>query len=49
MATRKWEEVAYETWRLKVPGGWLYRYREFGNPTMAFVPEPVAQTSIHSE
>jgi hypothetical protein len=33
----QWEEGPMLTWRLKVPGGWLYRYGNSG--AMAFVPE----------
>lgn len=38
----KWELVADLTHRLKVPGGWLYRYHvAWDQPTfMIFVPEP---------
>lgn len=30
----EWENVATDTWRLRVPGGWLYRFQE----SMCFVP-----------
>lgn len=33
----EWKQVTYNTFRLKVPGGWLYRYYQGG---MAFVPTP---------
>ena len=36
-----WEKVidcwSDDTWRLKVPGGWIYRYQEL---SLVFVPEP---------
>lgn len=47
--TGLWQLVpgAETTWRLPVPGGWLYRdvmRDEDGNPThaMCFVPDPLA-------
>ena len=44
MAEPKWEVVCsepgvyvvYNTWRMAVPGGWIYRYTD----SMVFVPEP---------
>jgi hypothetical protein len=43
----KWERVEGEntgrTYRLAVPGGWLYRYYEEG---MAFVPDPHAEREL---
>jgi len=37
-----WESVAEGTYRLQVPGGWLYRYRwsDSGGVAMCFVPSP---------
>lgn len=37
----EWEEVASDTFRIVVPGGWLYANRE--NDTFAFVPDPAAR------
>jgi hypothetical protein len=34
----RWEEITWMTYRLSVPGGWLYRY-EVTEPVMAFVPD----------
>lgn len=49
MGKNKWQRVTEATYRLKVPGGWLYRYDCFGsygqmegnlvNVGMVFVPE----------
>ena len=49
-ALPKWEMAAESyhkdrpnedlTYRLKVPGGWLYRVVEQNGTSMAFVPEP---------
>ena len=42
-ARAKWEVVVPEgtpTYRLKVPGGWLYRVVEPNGTSMAFAPEP---------
>lgn len=38
----EWESVATGTFRLRVPGGWLYRFEQYGPniPTLAFVPMP---------
>lgn len=43
----RWEYIAERTYRLKVPGGWLYRVdaESFGNSaprpsSLCFVPEP---------
>ena len=37
----KWEFVALDTFRLRVPGGWLYRYSPNDEMfTMSFVPNP---------
>jgi hypothetical protein len=36
--TLEWQEVAEETERLSVPGGWLYRH--VGDGSLAFVPQP---------
>ena len=35
-----WQFVAQETWRLRVPGGWLYQVRDDKAPgiAVAFVP-----------
>lgn len=38
MTTAQWEEVADCTHRLRVPGGWLYRYKYGGFFSLAFVP-----------
>lgn len=38
----RWERVESGTYRLAVPGGWLYRYRFDHGVTMAFVPDPSA-------
>jgi hypothetical protein len=36
----EWEKVARMTFRLAVPGGWLYRYEsQYGGSTV-FVPDP---------
>jgi hypothetical protein len=36
-----WEDVdGNETDRLRVPGGWLYRYVNFDAPALVFVPVP---------
>ena len=41
----KWEKVTDhcldDTWRLKVPGGWIYRYSTgaYHSTSMVFVPE----------
>ena len=41
-----WESVDYDgkmerwTYRMRVPGGWLYQYREKGYRALVFVPEP---------
>jgi hypothetical protein len=45
--SHQWENVTNlysgDTWRLRVPGGWLYRFQpNYGNPTMSFVPVPNA-------
>jgi hypothetical protein len=36
----QWEDVAYNTRRLKVPGGWLYHYANYASNdgSMCFVP-----------
>lgn len=34
--TEDWKPITYRTYRMPVPGGWLYRY---DNLTMVFVPE----------
>jgi hypothetical protein len=36
----KWEGVAFNTHRLSVPGGWLYRYYYNGKESITFVPDP---------
>lgn len=33
-----WERVADGTYRLEVPGGWLYRYDTIGKLGLCFVP-----------
>lgn len=38
MGKDKWEDVADDTFRLTVPGGWLYRWATYGGMTLAFVP-----------
>jgi len=36
--------VAGDTWKFKVPGGWLYRFVNFRDEsTMAFVPDTTSQ------
>jgi sugar/nucleoside kinase (ribokinase family) len=43
----KWERVAEDTDRLPVPGGWLYRTKQYAgagggyNVALCFVPAPV--------
>lgn len=38
MNDKQWEEVATHTYRLKVEGGWLYRYSSADSScTMVFV------------
>lgn len=37
----KWEDAAYDTMRLRVPGGWLYRSGAYpASVAMVFVPMP---------
>lgn len=36
----KWEIVTDYTYRLKVPGGWLYRYSFTSDAVMIFVADP---------
>lgn len=38
----EWEEIAWSTYRLKVNGGWLYRYGDHGYgfcPVITFAPD----------
>lgn len=35
-----WEHVSATTWRLRVPGGWIYSTGQGETPAMAFVPMP---------
>lgn len=37
-----WERVAPSTYRMPVPGGWLYRYgwQSTDTQAIAFIPEP---------
>lgn len=38
-----WEKCATMLWRVKVPGGWIYRTTDHaeGTPAIMFVPVPV--------
>ena len=36
----EWKQVTYDTFRLEVPGGWLYRYDGLKAMGMTFVPTP---------
>lgn len=36
----KWEAVSDLTSRLRVPGGWIYRYASLSGVGLAFVPWP---------
>ena len=40
MPKEDWKEVTPSTYRLKVPGGWLYRASHGEAITMCFVPIP---------
>lgn len=44
----QWEEIDMNTHRLKVPGGWIYRYDGYGEVqtpvSMVFVAAPVVHT-----
>lgn len=41
MATHEWEPVGSDTERMRVPGGWLYRYTSAsGDVALVFVPTP---------
>jgi hypothetical protein len=40
MSKKKWEEVAENTWRLGVEGGWLYRV----GASLAFVPTGIGES-----
>ncbi len=33
-----WEEITWSTYRLQVPGGWLYRYERGYEVAMCFLP-----------
>jgi hypothetical protein len=39
----KWEDVAADTERLPIRGGWLYRTRSQGSVALCFVPDPKAR------
>lgn len=39
VSDEKWEDYAIFTQRLKIPGGWLYRYGMQGNGSIVFVPD----------
>lgn len=42
MGKAQWEEIAPGTWRLRVPGGWLYQiWSEGGGRALTFVPEQI--------
>jgi hypothetical protein len=43
--TLEWQEVAEDTERLSVHGGWLYRH--VGDGTLAFVPQPPVAQAPH--
>ena len=36
----EWVLVSTNTYRLKVPGGWVYRYGFYDNGAMVFVSDP---------
>jgi hypothetical protein len=38
----EWEYVTYSTERLRVPGGWLYRFASASGSDISFVPVPEA-------
>lgn len=42
MSLHEWEQANYNTDRMRVPGGWLYRVIG-SSPMLCFVPDPAAQ------
>jgi hypothetical protein len=44
--SKEWVTVAYDTSRLEVPGGWLYKY---GQNSLVFVPYTVDDWTEYRE
>jgi hypothetical protein len=39
---QEWQQVSAATYRLEVPGGWLYQVRKPDGVALTFVPHPPA-------
>jgi hypothetical protein len=40
-----WIKICDQTWRMEVPGGWLYQHWEEDKVAMCFVPQPAVNLS----